>query len=264
MTTEEIEIPVEFSNVVKDVRSIIESGVKTAYDSANAVQIATYWYVGKRIIEEEQSGQKRAEYGKELIKTIAENLRKDYGDSYSEKNLRSFRKFYSLFDSPDIWNACVPNLRWTHFRSLLKVADSDARLWYMNEASKEGWATRTLDRNISSQYYYRLLQSPKKDKVIAEMKELTLQFQQNKNEFIKSPVIAEFLGLSTSTDFTESDLESRIISNLQKFLMEMGKGYAFVARQQHIRTNEDDYYIDLVFYNYILKCFIIIDLKTEK
>ena len=146
---------------------------------------------------------------------------------------------------------------------MLQVEDKTAREWYANEAAKETWSTKTLQRNISSQYYYRLLKSPSPDKVKTEMLQLT-QPLQDKNEFIKNPVVTEFLGLSANTDYTESALEKAILTNLQKFLMELGKGYAFVARQQHIRTEKEDYYIDLVFYNYILKCFVLIDLKTTK
>ncbi len=155
-------------------------------------------------------------------------------------------------------------LSWTHYRILLQVADEEARKWYEKEAFTQTWSARTLQRNISSQYYYRMLQTQRKDLVENEMKELTAKYQQDKLEFIKNPVVAEFLGLASNTDFTESDLEKSILSNLQKFLMELGKGYAFVARQQHIHTEKQDYYIDLVFYNYILKCFVLIDLKTKQ
>ena len=158
----------------------------------------------------------------------------------------------------------VPLLSWSHYQTLLQVKDIEAREWYVKEATEQTWSVRTLQRNISSQYYYRMLQTQRHDLVENEMKERTADYQNDKYEFIKSPVIAEFLGFSQNTDFTESDLEKSILSNLQKFLMELGKGYAFVARQQHIHTEKQDYYIDLVFYNYILKCFVLIDLKTEK
>jgi predicted nuclease of restriction endonuclease-like (RecB) superfamily len=147
---------------------------------------------------------------------------------------------------------------------LLTVGDEKARYWYMQEANKEMWSVRTLHRNISSQYYYRLLQSQVKDVVIDEMKQITASMQGDKLEFIKNPVVAEFLGLAQNVKFSETELESTIISHLQKFIMELGKGYAFVARQQHIRTDMGDFYIDLVFYNYILKCFMLVDLKTEQ
>lgn len=155
-------------------------------------------------------------------------------------------------------------LSWTHYRVLLQVNDKKARDWYEKEAAEQTWSVRTLQRNISSQYYYCLLKSQAKKPVIEEMKQLTSNYQYDKLEFIKNPVIAEFLSLPTDTSFTETQLESSIISNLQKFLMELGKGYAFIARQQHIHTEKQDYFIDLVFYNNYLKCFVLIDLKTEK
>ena len=155
-------------------------------------------------------------------------------------------------------------LSWSHYRALLQVDDAEARTWYAKEAFGQTWSVRTLQRNISSQYYYRLLQSQKKELVKEEMLEKTEPLQQDKLEFIKNPVVAEFLGLSQNTDFRESTLEKAIISNMERFLLEMGKGFAFVERQQHIHTEKEDYYIDLVFYNYMLKCFILIDLKTTK
>ena len=156
------------------------------------------------------------------------------------------------------------HLTWSHYAVLLQVPDSKAREWYAKEASEQTWSVRTLQRSVSSQYYYRMLQTQRPELVETEMKNNTSAYAERRLEFIKNPVVAEFLGLSANTDFTETDLETSIISNLQKFLMELGKGYAFVARQQHIRTEKQDYYIDLVFYNYILKCFVLIDLKTEK
>ena len=155
-------------------------------------------------------------------------------------------------------------LSWSHYAALLQVNDLAARAWYEQEAAQQTWSVRTLQRNISSQYYYRMLKTQKQALVEQEMQEKASVYQNDKLEFIKNPIVTEFLGLSSDTDFTESDLEKSILSNLQKFLMELGKGYAFVARQQHIHTEKQDYYIDLVFYNYILKCFVLIDLKTEK
>lgn len=174
--------------------------------------------------------------------------------------------FYKLY--PKIFHSASGKfesiLSWTHYRILIQVKDKIARDWYEKEAMNESWSVRTLQRNISSQYYYRLLQTQKKSLVENEMKELTADYQNDKLEFIKNPVVAEFLGLAQNTDFTETELEKSIISNIQKFLMELGKGYAFVARQQHIHTEKQEYFIDLVFYNYYLKCFVLIDLKTSK
>ena len=161
-------------------------------------------------------------------------------------------------------NSCVHNLTWTHFRSLLRVSDDDARVWYMSEAAHENWNVRILDRNISTQYYHRLLQSPKKEAVIAEMKRKNDQLPKTHFELVKSPVVAEFLGFKNEGSYLESDLESAILSHIRDFLMEMGRGFDFVARQQHIVTETEDYFIDLVFYNIELKCYVLVDLKMGK
>ena len=217
-------------------------------------------------LAKEAGGDERSEYGLEVIKKISKELTQRYGKGYDRNNLYHCLKFYKTF--PEIVDtACRQSgvlLSWSHYRTLLQVKDPEAREWYEKEAAEQTWSVRTLQRNISSQYYYRMLGTQKKELVESEMKELTAPYQNDKLEFIKNPVVAEFLGFSQNTDFTESDLEKSILSNLQKFLMELGKGYAFVARQQHIHTEKQDYYIDLVFYNYILKCFVLIDLKTEK
>lgn len=255
---------VEYQTAITDIRQIIASGQKDAYMAASKAMVHTYWQIGKRIVEQEQKGKERAEYGTALISVLAEELTKEFGKSYSKRNLHYFRKFYLAFSDEKIVNACVHNLNWTHFRSLLRVSDENARLWYMDEAAKEGWSARTLDRNIGTQYYYRLLQSPKKEKVIAEMQGKTAEYQKDKYELIKNPVMAEFLGFRTEDSFAESDLESAILSHIRDFLMEMGKGFAFVARQQHIVTDTEDYFIDLVFYNIELKCYVLIDLKIGK
>ena len=197
---------------------------------------------------------------------MSKELTNLYGKGYDRGTLYRCLKFYKLF--PEIVASVGQQsnilLSWTHYRTLLQVEDEKARNWYEKEAFTQTWSARTLQRNISSQYYYRMLKTQRQDLVENEMKELTAEYQQDKLEFIKNPVVAEFLGLASNTDFTESDLEKSILSNLQKFLMELGKGYAFVARQQHIHTEKQDYYIDLVFYNYILKCFVLIDLKTKQ
>ena len=159
-----------------------------------------------------------------------------------------------------------PQLSWIHYEKLIRVPDLAARNWYMREAATQQWDYRTLKRNIDSQYYYRIVQTPEEHKaeVENEMLQQTADYQTEKSVFVKNPLLVEFLGLSANTAFTETTLEEKILTHLQKFMMEMGKGYAFVARQQHIHTADDDYYIDLVFYNYILKCFVLIDLKTTK
>lgn len=252
-------------NLFADASTIIETARNVAYRSVNVVLVRRNWLLGKRIAEEQIGEQTRDElYGKSLIQNLANDLTATYGSGFDFSSLYKYVRFYQCF--PNILDAASPKsflLSWTHYRTLLQVEDETARQWYEKEAAKEVWSVKTLQRNISSQYYYRILQSPQPQRVEEEMHEITKPLQQ-KDEFIKSPVVAEFLGLTQNTDFTESTLEKSIITNLQKFLMELGKGYAFVARQQHIKTEKEDYYIDLVFYNYILKCFVLIDLKTTK
>ena len=257
---------VKTDDLLKDMCGIIESSREAAYKAVNVTLVQRNWLLGYRIASEEMQGEERAEYGTELIKNLSKKLTQSYGKGFDYSSLYKFVRFYKEF--PEILDSVSPKslslLSWTHYRVLLQVNDKDARNWYEKEATEQTWSVRTLQRNISSQYYYRMLKTQKKELVESEMKELTAPYQNDTLEFIKNPVIAEFLGFSQDTDFTESDLEKSILSNLQKFLMELGKGYAFVARQQHIHTEKQDYYIDLVFYNYILKCFVLIDLKTEK
>ena len=248
--------------LIDDVRTIIDKGLRNAYENVSKTMVLTYWRVGKRIVDEEQHGDKRAAYGKRILETIAEELSKEYATGFSARDLRNYRQLYLCFNDLEIWHARVPNLTWTHYRSLLRVEDENARYWYLREASREMWSSRTLDRNIGSQYYYRLIQSPQKDAVVEEMKQLTSPLQADKLEFIKNPVVAEFLQLSPNTDYTESDLEKAIIHHLKDFLLELGKGFAFMHEQYHVSTDTGDYFIDLVFYNVILKCYFLIDLKT--
>ena len=252
-------------DVTADAKTIIEAARNAAYRSVNVILVQRNWLLGQRIAQEELKGEGRAEYGMEVIKGLARELTKEYGRGFSRVNLYHFYSFYK--DFPEIVYSVSGQshqlLSWTHYRVLLQVKDQAARNWYAKEAFEQTWSVRTLQRNVSSQYYYRILASQDKTPVEKEMKKLTADYQNDKLEFVKNPVIAEFLGLSTTTDVTETELESAIISNLQRFLMELGKGYAFVARQQHIHTEKKDYYIDLVFYNYILKCFVLIDLKTS-
>lgn len=253
-----------YAAIITDIKDIISSGQKVAYNATNKAMILTYWHVGKRIVEQEQNGNERAQYGQALIDALADELTKEYGKSFSKRNLQYFRKFYIAFPDVRIVNACVHNLNWTHFRSLLRVSDENARLWYMNEASNEEWSSRTLDRNVSTQYFYRLMQSPKKNDVVNEMLLKNSENQKNQFELLKSPIVAEFLGFKNEDSYLENDLESAILTHIRDFLMEMGKGFAFVARQQHIVTETEDYYIDLVFYNIELKCYVLIDLKMGK
>lgn len=253
-------------NILNDVQNIIEVSQKEAYRSVNTILTQRNWLIGYRIAEEVLAGEKRAEYGAEVIRRLSKELTKKYGKGYTKTNLYNFYRFYKCF--PEIFHSVsgksAIRLTWTHYRILLQVHDETARRWYEKEAYEQTWSVRTLQRNIDTQYYYRLLKSQDKKAVEHEMREKTSAYQNDKLEFIKNPVMVEFLGLTPDVSFTETKLETSIITNLQKFLMELGKGYAFVARQQHIHTEKQDYYIDLVFYNYILKCFVLIDLKTER
>lgn len=252
-------------DICKDAQEIIEQTRNNAHQAVNVAMIQRNWLLGKRIADEELKGKNRAEYGKEIVKKLSDFLTNKYGKGFDFSSLYKYVRFYKEF--PEILDLASPKfylLSWTHYRSLLRVSDKTARNWYMQEAINETWNVKTLDRNIASQYYYRLLQSRDKQVVTDEMKQITEPLQQDKLEFIKNPVVAEFLGLSPNIDLSETRLESAIITHLQNFIMELGKGYAFVARQQHIHTDMGDFYIDLVFYNYILKCFLLVDLKTER
>ena len=269
----EKELSLDYKALYSDACAIIEEARQRAYNAINTYLTLRNWRLGERIAREELDGAERAEYGKHVIERLAEDLTKVYGKGFDRKTLYNYLKFYRLY--PEIVDAVSRQfqkvdavsrqlLPWTHYRELIRVENQEARKWYEQEALREVWSTRTLHRNIASQYYFRLLQSNDKDKVSNEMRRLTEPMQQDKFEFIKNPVVVEFLGLQPNTDFTETELESSIISHLQKFIMEMGKGFAFVGRQQHIRTDMGDFYIDLVFYNYILKSFFLIDLKTTQ
>lgn len=253
-------------NILDDAKSIIDSAKSYAIKSVNWTLVQRNWLLGERIAQEELKGENRAEYGKEVIKNLSKQLTEIYGKGFTKTNLYNFYNFFKTYS--DIFHtlsgkSLLMYLDWSHFRILLQEENKDARDWYASESVNENWSVRTLQRNISSQYYYRMLKSPKKDAVRSEMKQLTADYQTQKEEFVKDPVILEFLGLPENESLLESTLENSLISNLQKFLMELGKGYAFVGRQMHIHTEKKDYYIDLVFYNFILKCFVLIDLKTE-
>lgn len=211
---------------------------------------------------EEQNGADRAAYGKEIIKNLSVELTNEFGKGFSKRSLWEMRQFYVLFpDFPKV-RTVFAQLSWSHFQPSLKVSSDKARLYYLKEAAENNWSVRTLDRNISTLYYDRLLASQDQSIVKAEMLEKSVPLQAS--DLIKSPTVLEFLNLPTNLAYTEAELEKALIDNLQQFMLELGKGFAFVARQQCIRTETSDFFIDLVFYNYILKCFVIVELKTEK
>ena len=285
----------EDNMLVNDLRSIVSKARSKAFAAVNYSLVERNWRIGQRIVEQEQNGASRAEYGKHVIEIASAALTEEFGKGFSETNIMNFKKFYLKFKELTIPQTLSEEFKkqkhqtlsdefslppqkgqtqsaqfelrllpWSHYERLIRVEDKKAREWYAKEAFEQGWSFRTLNRNINTLYYERLLMSKKKQPVVNEMQDKTKAYQQDKLEYIKSPVVLEFLGLPEDTSLAESKLETAIINNLEKFLMEMGKGYALVARQQHIRTEENDYYIDLVFYNYLIKSFILVDLKVNR
>lgn len=281
--------------LVNDLRSIVSKARSKAFAAVNYSLLERNWRIGQRIVEQEQNGATRAEYGKHVIEVASAALTEEFGKGFSYTNIANYKRFYLTFNDLQILQTVSEEfnnpiqqtlsdklsshfqkeqtppaqfelrlLPWSHYERLIRVEDKKAREWYAKEAFEQGWSFRTLNRNINTLYYERLLMSKKKQPVVDEMRDKTKAYQQDKLEYIKSPVVLEFLGLPEGTSLAESKLETAIINNLEKFLMEMGKGYALVARQQHIRTEENDYYIDLVFYNYLIKSFILVDLKVNR
>jgi len=249
---------------VEEIKEILSKARQRAYTAVNSVMVDAYWSIGKRIVKEEQQGKERAEYGKEIIKNLSIELSDEFGKGFSKRTLWEIRQFYLLFSDFEIVRTVCAQLKWSHIKLIMRVSNENAREWYLKEASDQNWSVRTLERNISTLYYQRLLSSQEKEIVIQEMNQKTTEFQNDSFEFIKNPSVLEFLNLPINLGYTEKELEKALIDNLQKFILELGKGYAFVERQQLMRTETSDFFIDLVFYNYILKCFVLIELKTSK
>lgn len=250
------------SSYLLEIKQILANARQKAYTAVNSAMVEAYWKIGERIVLEEQNGADRAAYGKEIIKNLSLELTNEFGSGFGERNIRNFRQFYLMFQDLEIWKSVISKLTWTHIQRTLKISNDKARLYYLKEAAENNWSVRTLDRNISTLYYDRLLASQDQSIVKAEMLEKSVPLQAS--DLIKSPTVLEFLNLPTNLAYTEAELEKALIDNLQQFMLELGKGFAFVARQQCIRTETSDFFIDLVFYNYILKCFVIVELKTEK
>lgn len=247
---------------IQEIKQILAQARQKTYQAINSAMVEAYWNIGKRIVQEEQNGAERATYGEAILKTLSKELSAEFGKGFSERNIRNFRQFYLSFPEIEIWQTLSAKLHWSHFQLVLKVSNADARNYYLTEAAQNMWSVRTMDRNISTLYYQRLLSSENKETVKNEMVEKSTV--QQPSDFIKNPMVLEFLNLPSNISYTEDVLEKTLINNLQKFLLELGKGFAFVERQQLIRTETADFFIDLVFYNYILKCFVIIELKTNK
>ena len=250
------------NNYINEIKKILKNARQKAYTAVNSAMVEAYWEIGRRIVEEEQRGKERAEYGKEIVKNLSKELTEEFGKGFSRRTLWEMRKLYVYFSDYERVRTLFAQLTWSHFQKVLRVSNEKARIFYLTEAAENMWSVRTLDRNISTLYYNRLVASIDKKIVENEMKEKTKKLQAK--EFIKNPVVLEFLDLPTNMSYTENELEKALTDDIQKFMMELGKGFAFVERQQHIRTENSDFYIDLVFYNYILKCFVIVELKTEK
>ena len=246
------------TELATQVAQIIRQARQTAYRAVNFAMVVAYWNIGKLIVEDELHWN-RADYGKAVLKNLSERLTVEFGKGFDERELRKMCQFYRCFEIRDTLR---PELSWSHYRRLLSVEDEKARVWYMNEAADSVWSTRQLDRQISTLYYDRLLASRNKDAVIAEAKEKLSKVEPE--DIIKDPYILEFLNLKDYPALRESDIESGLISNLQDFMLELGKGFCFVARQKRMRYDDEDFYVDLVFYNSIIKCYILIDLKLGK
>ncbi|MEI6692995.1 MAG: PDDEXK nuclease domain-containing protein [Chlorobium sp.] len=249
------------SSLLDALRELIQQGRQQALRSVDRVQVQTCWEIGRHIVEFEQGGEARAAYGKKLLPRLAESLTREFGKGFDASNLRYMRLFYKAFPMCD---ALRHELSWTHYRTLLRVGNMEARIWYMNEAALHNWNVRALDRQIGTLYFERLLLSGDKASVEAEAEANIAALPRSPREFVRDPVMLEFLGLPGTGKLLESKLEQALMDKLQSFLLELGKGFAFVARQQRISTESQDFYIDLVFYNYLLKCFVLIDLKTGK
>ena len=220
--------------------------------------VQAYWQIGRLIAEDEQNGEHRAEYGKKVLAELAERLTRDFGKGFDARELRKMRQFYFSFPK---WDALRPELSWTHYRLLLRVENPEARNWYMNEAAEENWSSRQLERQISVLYYDRMLLSADKRSTKDDAHANIASANLEPEAFIRNPYVLEFLDLTDYPNLHEKDIEEGLINNLQAFLLELGKGFCFVARQKRIRYDEQDFYIDLVFYNCILKCYVLIDLK---
>ena len=268
------------SEFYRSIADILQNARRHAYRAVNFVMVQAYWDVGRMIVEEEQQGKERAGYGDALIRSLSERLKLDFGKGFGVSNLFAFRQFYLAFpifrtpcgissddgqiptQQPAIRDSLRPELSWSHYRLLIRVEKQEARNWYMKEAADQNWSIRALERQINALYYERLLMSRDKAPVEAEAKAQTASLASTPRDFIKDPYVLEFLGIPDAHPFRESELEQAIIGKLQAFMLELGKGFAFVARQQRISTDTKDFFVDLVFYNYILKCFVLIDLKT--
>lgn len=252
--------PAAFSVLVSAITQQIEQARGQVRQAVNTAMVQSYWEIGRLIVEHEQQGNSRAEYGKQQLQQLSQQLTERLGKGFDVTNLRNMRRFYQAFP---IRETVSLELSWSHYNLLAKIENSSARAWYQQEAEQRSWSVRALERQINTLYYERLLTSQDKPLVEREAKENTLPLAETAKDYLRDPYILDFLNLQDKT-YQESQLEQAIISNLQQFLLELGKGFAFVERQQRIRFDDEDFYIDLVFYNFKLKCFLLVDLKLGK
>lgn len=248
------------NNLYTAIADVVQQARKQVKQAVNQQMVQAYWHIGRLIVEQEQQGQGRSEYGKQQLGQLSKRLQSDFGKGFDVTNLRNMRRFYLAFP---IRETVSLELSWSHYNLLARLENPAAREWYMHETVQQSWSVRALERQIGVLYYERLLSSKEKSTVEQEAQTKTAELAENPQDYLRDPYILDFLNLQDKT-YQESDLEQSIISNLQQFLLELGKGFAFVERQQRIRTDDGDYYIDLVFYNFHLKCFLLIDLKMHK
>jgi predicted nuclease of restriction endonuclease-like (RecB) superfamily len=246
---------------LSDLRRLVAEARHRALRAVDVIQVQTYWQVGCHLVEFEQGGSQRAAYGKRLLEVVAGRLTAEFGKGFDVSNLRNMRRFYNSFPKCD---ALRHELSWTHYRILSRVQSEEARVWCMSEAAEQNWSSRVLERQIGTLFFERLLMSQDKASVAEEAQHNNAKVESAPRAFVRDPVMLEFLGLPASGKLQESSLEEGLMDKLQSFLLELGKGFAFVARQQRISTDSKDFYVDLVFYNYLLKCFVLIDLKTAE
>lgn len=246
--------------LLQEISELIQQSRQTLHRQVNTVMVQSYWHIGRLIVEHEQQGKRRAAYGKQQLSYLSKQLIAQFGKGFDVSNLRRMRSFYQAFPIQD---TVCPELSWSHYRKLIAIEHKQARQWYMQEAVAQHWSVRALDRQISMLYYERLLSSQNKEAVTKEAEVKTAALATSNQDYLRDPYILDFLNVS-SQPLLESDMEQGIINNLQQFLLELGKGFAFVERQQRISCDEQDFYLDLIFYNFKLKCFLLIDLKLGK
>ncbi len=261
MSGKNITVSQSKDNFYTQIKTILQSARDKTYTQVNSIMVETYWYIGQQIVEEEQKGKERADYGSYLIKELSQRLTTDFGKGFTPTNLKLMRQFYNTFPNS---HTLSDQLTWSHYRLIIRIKNQNAREYYIEESVKSNWSVRALERQIGTHYYERILASREKAPVAQEAKEKTKDLQLIPKDIIKDPYVLEFLDLKDNRSFREDELESALIEKIQEFLLELGRGFAFVDRQKRIKTEHSDFYIDLVFYNYILKCFVIIDLKRGK